>query len=256
MLVKGISAGGLHGGRARLHRPRPRDERDLRRDGRRARAREPLAAARRDVGRLGRPEREYPIVSIEDGLAEDDWDGWKRLTDARQQDAARRRRPLRDEHRAPAARDRGRRRELDPRQGEPDRDGDRDARRDRMARAAGYTAVISHRSGETEDTTIADLAVATDSGQIKTGSPSRTDASRSTTSCCASRRSSAPTRASSGATCCARSHIRLQVQERLPRGRTIPRWHGTPHACAGIGSGAWRSCSSPCCWSACGFARC
>ncbi|MFA5809822.1 MAG: phosphopyruvate hydratase, partial [Thermoleophilia bacterium] len=44
-----------------------------------------------------------------------------------------------------------------------------------MAVAAGYTAVISHRSGETEDTTIADIAVATNAGQIKTGAPSRTD---------------------------------------------------------------------------------
>jgi enolase len=44
-----------------------------------------------------------------------------------------------------------------------------------MARAAGYTAVMSHRSGETEDTTIADLAVATGVGQIKTGAPSRSD---------------------------------------------------------------------------------
>ena len=44
-----------------------------------------------------------------------------------------------------------------------------------MARKAGFTAVVSHRSGETEDTTIADIAVATNSGQIKTGAPSRTD---------------------------------------------------------------------------------
>jgi enolase len=44
-----------------------------------------------------------------------------------------------------------------------------------MAHRAGYTAVISHRSGETEDTTIADLAVALNAGQIKTGAPSRTD---------------------------------------------------------------------------------
>ena len=44
-----------------------------------------------------------------------------------------------------------------------------------MAREAGYVSVISHRSGETEDTTIADLAVATNAGQIKTGSASRTD---------------------------------------------------------------------------------
>ena len=45
----------------------------------------------------------------------------------------------------------------------------------RIAREAGYTAVISHRSGETEDTTIADLAVGTAAGQIKTGAPSRSD---------------------------------------------------------------------------------
>ena len=44
-----------------------------------------------------------------------------------------------------------------------------------MANRAGYTAVISHRSGETEDTTIADIAVALNAGQIKTGAPSRTD---------------------------------------------------------------------------------
>ena len=44
-----------------------------------------------------------------------------------------------------------------------------------VAQRAGYTAVISHRSGETEDTTIADIAVATNAGQIKTGAPSRTD---------------------------------------------------------------------------------
>ena len=44
-----------------------------------------------------------------------------------------------------------------------------------LARANGYTAVISHRSGETEDTTIADLAVATNAGQIKTGAPARSD---------------------------------------------------------------------------------
>jgi enolase len=59
-----------------------------------------------------------------------------------------------------------------------------------MARDAGYTSVISHRSGETEDTTIADLAVGTGAGQIKTGSASRTDRVANTTSCCASKRRS------------------------------------------------------------------
>ena len=59
-----------------------------------------------------------------------------------------------------------------------------------LARSNGYGAVISHRSGETEDTFIADLAVASGAGQIKTGSASRAPtASRSTTSCCASPRS-------------------------------------------------------------------
>jgi enolase len=64
----------------------------------------------------------YPIISIEDGMAENDWDGWVMLR-----------------------------------------------------RAAGWTSVISHRSGETEDTTIADLAVALNAGQIKTGAPARSD---------------------------------------------------------------------------------
>ena len=59
-----------------------------------------------------------------------------------------------------------------------------------MAHRAAYTAVMSHRSGETEDSTIADLAVATNCGQIKTGSLSPLGPHRpSTTSCCASRRS-------------------------------------------------------------------
>ena len=62
-----------------------------------------------------------------------------------------------------------------------------------LAQRGGYAVVISHRSGETEDTTIADLAVATGGGQIKTGAPSRArPRRRSTTSCCGSRRSSAP----------------------------------------------------------------
>jgi hypothetical protein len=63
-----------------------------------------------------------------------------------------------------------------------------------LAHRNGYTSVMmSHRSGETEDATIADLAVATNCGQIKTGAPARSDRSPSTTSCCASRSSSANT---------------------------------------------------------------
>ncbi len=60
-----------------------------------------------------------------------------------------------------------------------------------LATRHGYTSVMSHRSGETEDATIADLAVATNCGQIKTGAPAAATASPSTTSCCASRRNSA-----------------------------------------------------------------
>jgi enolase len=70
---------------------------------------------------------DYPIVSLENGLAEDDWEGWNLLTQ---------------------------------------RIG---------THKAGYLAVISHRSGETEDTTIAYVAVATSAGQIKASSPSRSD---------------------------------------------------------------------------------
>jgi enolase len=118
----------------------------------------------------------YPIISIEDGLAEDDWDGWKKLTDRIG--------------------------------GHVQLVGDdlfvtNTERLDRgikshtansilikvnqigtltetleaieMAKRAGYTAVVSHRSGETEDSTIADIVVATNAGQIKTGAPNRTD---------------------------------------------------------------------------------
>ena len=67
-------------------------------------------------------------------------------------------------------------RQLGPGQGEPDRHAHRDARlRGAWPGRAGYTCMMSHRSGETEDATIADLAVATNCGQIKTGSASRTD---------------------------------------------------------------------------------
>ena len=110
-------------------------------------------------------------------MAEEDWDGWKALTErARRQRPARRRRPLRDEHRAACG--------AASRPASPTRSSSRSTRsarsprrstRSRMAREAGYTAVMSHRSGETEDTTIADLAVATGCGQIKTGAPSRAD---------------------------------------------------------------------------------
>jgi enolase len=116
----------------------------------------------------------YPIVSIEDGLAEDDWDGWKLLTrelGARVQlvgDDLFVTNPIRL------------RRGIAEHAGNSilikvNQIGTLSETLDaiRIAGEAGYTAVISHRSGETEDTTIADLAVATGAGQIKTGSMSR-----------------------------------------------------------------------------------
>ena len=142
--------------------------------------------------------RQYPaILSIEDGMAEDDWDGWKLLTDT----VGEKIQLVGDDVFVtnPAIFKRGIEagvansilikvnqigtltETLEAMQ---------------MAAKAGYTAVVSHRSGETEDPFIADLAVATNAGQIKTGSASRTDRIASTTSCCASKRNSARPRCS------------------------------------------------------------
>ena len=119
---------------------------------------------------------DFPLVSIEDGLAEDDWDGWKALTDAL-----------------------GSKIQLvgdDLFVTNPERLADGIKRgvgnsllvkvnqigtlsetldAVSLAQRSGYTAMLSHRSGETEDTTIADLAVATNAGQIKSGAPARSD---------------------------------------------------------------------------------
>lgn len=118
----------------------------------------------------------YPIVSLEDGMAEEDWDGWKALTD-------------RIGDKVQLVGD-------DLFVTNPDRlfrgieMGCANAilikvnqigsltetlEAIQMAKQAGYACVISHRSGETEDTTIADLSVATNAGQIKTGAPCRSD---------------------------------------------------------------------------------
>ena len=92
------------------------------------------------------------------------------------QDADRRRRPVRDTEGSARARHRRARRERGPRQAEPGRaPSPTRSRRSRPRYAAGYAAVMSHRSGETEDTTIADIAVATGCGQIKTGAPCRSE---------------------------------------------------------------------------------
>jgi enolase len=118
----------------------------------------------------------YPIVSIEDGMDEEDWDGWKLLTER-----------LGDRVQLVGddlfvTNPERLRRGIDLGVGNSilvkvNQIGTLSETLEaiRMARDAGYTAVISHRSGETEDTTIADLAVATGAGQIKTGAPSRSD---------------------------------------------------------------------------------
>ncbi|WP_026672293.1 phosphopyruvate hydratase [Alkalihalobacterium bogoriense] len=118
----------------------------------------------------------YPIISIEDGLDENDWDGWKKLTEA-----------IGDKVQLVGD-------DLFVTNTEKLSEGIEKGIGNsilikvnqigtltetfdaiEMAKRAGYTAVISHRSGETEDSTIADIAVATNAGQIKTGAPSRTD---------------------------------------------------------------------------------
>lgn len=118
----------------------------------------------------------YPILTIEDGCSEDDWEGWKLLTDklgGRVQlvgddlfvtNTERLSRGI-DEHIGNSILIK------------VNQIGTLTETFDaiEMAKRAGYTAVISHRSGESEDSTIADIAVATNAGQIKTGAPSRTD---------------------------------------------------------------------------------
>jgi enolase len=118
----------------------------------------------------------YPIVSIEDGLAEGDWDGWARLT-ARLGDRVQ---LVGDDLFVtnPAILRQGIERKVaNAILIKVNQIGTLSETLEaiRVARAAGYATVISHRSGETEDTTIADLAVATGAGQIKTGSLCRTD---------------------------------------------------------------------------------
>ena len=118
----------------------------------------------------------YPIVSIEDGMAEDDWEGWKLLTDR----LGKKLQLVGDDNFVTNV----------ERLGEGIKKGIANSLLVKvnqigtltetlaavdMAHRAGYTTVISHRSGETEDSTIADIAVATNAGQIKTGSLARSD---------------------------------------------------------------------------------
>lgn len=118
----------------------------------------------------------YPILSIEDGMAEDDWDGWKALTDAIGENVQ----LVGDDlfvtnpKRLKQGIDRGVANSILVKVNQIGTLTETLQAVD-MAHRAGYTAVMSHRSGETEDATIADLAVATNCGQIKTGSMSRSD---------------------------------------------------------------------------------
>ena len=118
----------------------------------------------------------YPIVSIEDGLGEDDWDGWVKLTQA----IGDRVQIVGDDLFVTNTERLKKGIELGAGNSiliKLNQIGSLTETLDaiEMAKRAGYTAVVSHRSGETEDATIADVAVATNAGQIKTGSTSRTD---------------------------------------------------------------------------------
>ena len=118
----------------------------------------------------------YPIVSIEDGLGEDDWDGWVKLTKA----IGNKVQIVGDDLFVTNTERLKKGIELGAGNSiliKLNQIGSLTETLDaiEMAKRAGYTAVVSHRSGETEDATIADVAVATNAGQIKTGSTSRTD---------------------------------------------------------------------------------
>ena len=118
----------------------------------------------------------YPIISLEDGVAEDDWEAWKLLTDAIGDKVQ----LVGDDlfvtnvARLSTGIEKGVANSILIKVNQI---GSLTETLDAIAMAnrAGYTAVVSHRSGETEDTTIADIAVALNAGQIKTGAPSRTD---------------------------------------------------------------------------------
>jgi enolase len=125
---------------------------------------------------LAKLANDYPIISIEDGMHEDDWKGWKELTDL----AGSKCQLVGDDlfvtnpERLKTGIDKGVANSILVKVNQIGSLTETLAAVD-MAHRAGYTAVMSHRSGETEDVTIADLAVATNCGQIKTGSLARSD---------------------------------------------------------------------------------
>jgi enolase len=118
----------------------------------------------------------YPIISIEDGMAEEDWEGWKLLTER----LGRKVQLVGDDlfvtntERLSKGIDLGVANSILIKVNQIGTLTET-LNAIEMAKRAGYTAIVSHRSGETEDATIADIAVATNAGQIKTGAPSRTD---------------------------------------------------------------------------------
>ena len=138
-VLDGHRARRLHARRADRHRARPGHDRAVRGRALHAGARGSHADRRRarsTSGPIG--SSRYPIVSLEDGLAEDDWQGWTALTERhRGPRPAGRRRPARHEHAPPGAGDPRARREQHPRQAQPDRDADRDDRGGRDGAARG-----------------------------------------------------------------------------------------------------------------------
>jgi enolase len=176
MLVRGIEAAGYRPGEdvfialdPAASEIRSGDLYDLEHEGRRLSSDE-MAAYWVDLA--GR----YPVVSIEDGMDEEDWDGWKALTDRIGEGLQ----LVGDDlfvtnvERLQRGIDAGIANSILIKVNQIGTLTETLAAID-LARSAGYTAVMSHRSGETEDVTIADLAVATGCGQIKTGAPSRSD---------------------------------------------------------------------------------
>lgn len=118
----------------------------------------------------------YPIISIEDGLAEDDWEGWKALTDKLGSKVQLVGDDLfvTNEERLKAGIEKGVANAILIKVNQIGTLTET-FNAIETAKRAGYTCIISHRSGETEDTTLADIAVAVNAGQIKTGAPARTD---------------------------------------------------------------------------------
>jgi enolase len=176
MLVRGIEAAGYRPGEdvfialdPATSEIRSGDVYDLEHEGRKLSSDELAAYWAELAGK-------YPIVSIEDGMDEEDWDGWKTLTD-RLGDGVQ---LVGDDlfvtnvERLQRGIDAGVANSILIKVNQIGTLTETLAAID-LARSAGYTAVMSHRSGETEDVTIADLAVATGCGQIKTGAPSRSD---------------------------------------------------------------------------------